>query len=288
MMNIDTCSLLVEVNISCWTARKLDKSTTEEVVRDKSAASKDAARVNKSLLAGRTELKELEQMAGAVRTFVYDNTMPWSNNGLRLLPTLNFTKFDARMKEMEQQFADKVRDFLSIYPTLITAQAMALGDMFRRDDYPLPIELENKFAFSVGYLPVPSSGDFRVDVGNEAQAQLKETLEKITEQRVNDALSSVWEKLGAHVKRMSDRLTVDVVGGEEKQRVFHDTLLETAWDLVESIKAMNIVNDPVLEDARKGLERVISGVTIEELRKNPAVKRDVKAEVDALLGKFAF
>ncbi len=29
--NIDTCAMLVEFNASVWTARKLDKSTTDEV-----------------------------------------------------------------------------------------------------------------------------------------------------------------------------------------------------------------------------------------------------------------
>ena len=51
--NIDTCAMLVEFNASVWTARKLDKSTTDEVTTNKHAA-KDAARVNKHLLAGRT------------------------------------------------------------------------------------------------------------------------------------------------------------------------------------------------------------------------------------------
>jgi hypothetical protein len=30
--NIDTCALLVELNVSQWTARKLDRSTTDELV----------------------------------------------------------------------------------------------------------------------------------------------------------------------------------------------------------------------------------------------------------------
>jgi hypothetical protein len=47
--------MLVEFNASVWTARKLDKTTTDEVVASKNAGAKDAARDNKHLLAGRTE-----------------------------------------------------------------------------------------------------------------------------------------------------------------------------------------------------------------------------------------
>jgi hypothetical protein len=79
--NLDTCSMLVEFNASVWTARKLDKSTTDEVVQNKNAAAKDAARVNKHLLAGRTELDVITQAVGRARQFVYDNTLPWSDAG---------------------------------------------------------------------------------------------------------------------------------------------------------------------------------------------------------------
>ena len=74
--NIDTCALLVELSVSQWTARKLDKSTTEELVKDKNAQDKGAARVNKHLLAGRSELEVINQYVTETRGFVYDNTLP--------------------------------------------------------------------------------------------------------------------------------------------------------------------------------------------------------------------
>ena len=94
---IDTCAMLTEFNASVWTARKLDRTATEEVVAAKNAAAKDAARVNKSLLAGRNELEVIQSMVGRARAFVYDNTLPWSDSGLRLLPTANFEKFVAKI-----------------------------------------------------------------------------------------------------------------------------------------------------------------------------------------------
>ena len=59
--NLDTCAMLVEFNASVWTARKLDKGVTDEVVSNKNAGAKDSARVNKNLLAGRDELADIVQ-----------------------------------------------------------------------------------------------------------------------------------------------------------------------------------------------------------------------------------
>ena len=285
--NIDTCAMLVEFNASVWTARKLDKSTTDEVTTNKHAA-KDAARVNKHLLAGRTELEVIQQAVGRARQYVYDNTSPWSDSGLRLLPNTRFIKFAERMNEFDEEIAALVKAFIIIYPSLITAQAMALGDMFRRDDFPTPNDLVTKFSFRVNYMPVPTAGDFRVDVGNKAQEELKAKLESLTQERIDYAMSDVRARLGERLKRISDRLTTDYVQGEAKTRRFHDTLVDGALEMCDLAKSLNITNDPALETARRELEQLLVGVTPSELRKDETIRQDVKKNVDAILDKFNF
>ena len=285
--NIDTCAMLVEFNASVWTARKLDKSTTDEVTATKHAA-KDAARVNKHLLAGRTELEVIQQAVGRARQYVYDNTSPWSDSGLRLLPNTRFIKFAERMNEFDEEIAALVKAFIVIYPSLITAQAMALGDMFRRDDFPTPHDLVTKFSFRVNYMPVPTAGDFRVDVGNKAQEELKAKLESLTQERIDYAMADVRARLGERLKRISDRLTTDYVQGEAKTRRFHDTLVDGALEMCDLAKSLNITNDPALETARRELEQLLVGVTPSELRKDETIRQDVKKNVDAILDKFNF
>lgn len=286
--NIDTCALLVEIGISVWTARKLDRKVSDEVMNDKHAQSKSAARVNKHLLAGRNELEVIAQHAGKIRSFVYDNTLPWSDNGMRLLPTQNYFGFTAKINELEDEFEKLVDEFVLVYPTLITAQAMALGDMFRRDEYPSPSSIKQKFSINVNYMPVPSRGDFRVDIGNAAQKELAEKLEQITNERVNAAMNDIRTRMKAHLERMSDRLTSDDEGGELKSRRFHDTLITGAIELCDLARSLNVVGDATLEEARARLQELVAGIDAPELRKNHAVREDVKKNVDAILDKFKF
>jgi hypothetical protein len=286
--NIDTCSMLVEFNASVWTARKLDKKTTDEVVTSKNAAAKDAARVNKHLLAGRNELDVINTYVGSVRTYVYENTMPWSDSGIRLLPTSRFMEFNQRLSDSEQTFFSYVEDFIRVYPSLITAQAMALGDMFRRDDYPDVDTIEHKFAFRVNFMPVPRAGDFRIDVGNDAQKELQEKLAKLADERVEAAMADIRERLKTHLVRMQDRLGYDEVDGDRKTRKFHDSLVTGALELCDMVKHLNIINDTTLDQARVGLMQALQGVDAKELRTNEAVRDDVRKNVDALLDKFAF
>jgi hypothetical protein len=87
---------------------------------------------------------------------------------------------------------------------------------------------------------------------------------------------------------MSDRLAVDVINGEVKTRRFHDSLVTGALELCEIVKSLNVVGDENLEDTRRSLANLLSGVDADELRKNMEVRTDVRAQVEQLLDKFSF
>jgi len=286
--NIDTCALLVEFNAPVWTARKLDRSTTDEVVSSKNATAKDAARVNKHLLAGRQELEVIQAHIGAVRNYVYESTLPWSDSGIRLLPTKKFMDFNDRMGKFEQEFADLVNTFIAVYPSLITAQAMALGDMFNRSEYPSPQEIAHKFSFRVNYMPVPKAGDFRVDVGNEAQKDLQEKLSKLADERVEAAMSDARGRLKAHLDRMMERLKVEEVNGKQRKGRIHTSLVEGGLELCEALESLNLTNDMTIEAARLELEKLLRTVDAEELRKNLDARTEIRAQVAEIVDRFNF
>lgn len=286
--NIDTCALLVELNAPMWTARKLDKGATDEIVASKNAAARDAARVNKHLLAGRSELEVIQKHISAARTYLYENTLPWSDSGIRLLPTKSFMAFNDRMAKYEQEFTDLVNEFIAVYPSLITAQAMALGDMFERSEYPSPQEIAHKFSFRVNYMPVPQAGDFRVDVGNEAQAELQEKLGKLADERVQAAMADARNRLKAHLDRMMERLKVEEVNGKQRKGRIHTSLVEGGLELCDALKALNLTNDITIEAARVELERLLRTVDAEDLRKNVDARTEVRAQVAEIVDRFNF
>jgi hypothetical protein len=137
-------------------------------------------------------------------------------------------------------------------------------------------------------MPVPASGDFRVDVGNDAQVELKNKLSKLADERIESAINGFKQRLVEHLKRMSDRLEVDVIAGEVKPRKFHDSLLETAHELCDLATSLNIINDPQIEEARKTLKQIINWVDVKDLRKDMPTRQDIKKEVDGILSKFDF
>jgi hypothetical protein len=286
--NIDSCALLVEFNASVWTARKLDKGASDEIVADKRAQAKDAARVNKHLLAGRGELDVIQKHVGDVRTYVYTNTLPWSDSGTRLLPTVKFLEFNDRMAKFETEFVDLVNGFVQVYPSLITAQAMALGDMFNRSEYPSAGEMSHKFSFRLNYMPVPNAGDFRVDVGNEAQQDLQNRLAKLADERVEAAMADARGRLKTHLGRMMDRLKVEDVNGKTQKSRIHDSLVAGGLELCEILRSLNLTGDKDLAQASQQLESLLRTVDVDDLRKHDSARTEVRVQVAEIMDKFNF
>ena len=287
--NLNSVALICEFNASVWTARKLDRKESDKVCDGAGAKNKSAARVNKNLFAGRSELEDISKLVTETRNYVYDNTLPWSDSGQRMLIGARFPKFDARVEDYRDQFNAKVQAFVDIYPTLITAQAMALGEMFNRSEFPPASDIAGKFGMTVGYLPVPSSGDIRVDIGNQAQDELRARLEQMADQRVNKAMAEVNERFIAHLKRMADRLVTDTDSktGEPVGRRYTESLVSSAFELCDLVNDYNITGDPLLALARKTLEESLAGVTVTTLREDPIKRESVRSTVSSILNRFS-
>ena len=276
---IQNSAMLVDLNISLWTARKMDKKVSQEIDNAKNTRSR-GGNYHKNLMSGTHKLDQVQKLVSAIRVWHYANTLPWSDGGSRLLPMANFFDYKAKLNEFEQEFDMAVRDFLYEYPTLVSAAAFTLGDLFDSNEYPDVHELDSKFKFKYIFLPVPSSGDFRVDVEDSYVNELKAQYESFYEAKLGDAMADAWGRLHECLTKMSEKLA-----GEEKQ-IFRDSLVGNAVDLCSMLTKLNVTNDPKLERARQSLERALIGVTPEELRKHDDARLHVKAKVDEILSMF--
>ena len=132
---ISSSSMLVELSISTWTGRKKDKRASEDVTSQNYAAA-GVASVNKKLLGDCAELMAVQKFTANLRNAHYAMTMPWSDTGLRLLPTAQYFKYHQQMTALKQEYERLVALFLSAYDWEIMQAQTKLGDLFIRDEYP--------------------------------------------------------------------------------------------------------------------------------------------------------
>ena len=70
-LGIHTSAMLVELNVSCWTARKLDRRVSEEVDANKATKAR-AGNYNKNLLAGTEILDSMFGVLCGLRLFSFE------------------------------------------------------------------------------------------------------------------------------------------------------------------------------------------------------------------------
>jgi hypothetical protein len=286
-ISIASSAMLVELSIKGWTARKLDKKVSAEVDVDKHTKTR-AGNYNKNLLAGTGFLDTLIKYASNARGWHNSQTLAWSDNGLRLLPVSNFVEYKKQLGILEGNYNALVDKFIEAYPNLVSAAAFQLGNLFDRTEYPDADRIRSKFSFAYTFMPVPTSGDFRIDINEEAKNSIMESCSNAYEQRLNNAMKEAWTRLHDCLSRMSERLEVDIVDGEQKPKVFRDSLVENANEMVGLLSHFNLTNDEKLEDARRMLENRMKNVDAEVLRDNITFRQHVKQDVDSILSKFNF
>ena len=281
-MGISSSAVLVELNISVWTANKLDKLATDKVLISNSA-SKDSAQVRKNLMAGTTKRKKIADYAARARLYHNQTTLAWADKGSRLLPTSLFMEYKQNMNVWQNNINTMVEQFIAEYDTHILMAEQHLGSLFDASDYPTKEELRNKFGFRLVFSPLPESGDFRLDIPNQDMAELQAEYDGVYQNRLNDAMGEAWHKLHDMLTYMSNKLTVE---GEDDNKRFHDSFITNAQELCGLLTHLNIAKDPKLEQARRDLELTMMGVDIEDIKTGIAVRNDVKSQVDNILAKF--
>jgi hypothetical protein len=276
-------AMLVDLNISTYSGRKQDRATQKEVTLSKGSGSSKAASVYKNLFAECKELDEVIKFQARARGEHYRLTLPWDDRGARLLPTAQLLNYKATMNRYQSEFQLLVDTFLDKYDTLVAAAAFQLGTLFDRNEYPDRDKVARRFSMEVTFVPLPISGDFRLDVESAVQRELVEQYERKMEQQLAAATQDSWDRLYQALSKLSDRLTVEEDGTKRK---FHDTLVTGAEELCDLLTAMNVTGDPSLEKARRKLQDVLSGVTPQELREEDGTRVLVKQKVDEILSAF--
>jgi len=275
-ISIATSAVLVDLNISVWTARKLDKSVSKEIDVNKSTTTK-AGNYNKNLLAGATQLADITKLAGEIRDWHTKQTLPWADAGTRLLPMENFFDYKAQLSAYESEFQQRVSKFIVEYPNIITVMAYRLGQLFNKDEYPEANKIANKFNMRYTIMPVPETSDFRVDIASAIKEQLEAEYEEAYNARVAVAMQDAWTRLHNTLEHMAERLS-----GDEK-KIFRDSMIDNALELTSLLSKLNVTNDPKLEQAREKLEQALVGVTPDDLRKSNGAREEVVARINEIM-----
>jgi len=277
-MSIVTQCMVVSLQVGVWQGYRHDKQATARIVED-THADADAARVNKHLVP-KSAINPVMAAAQAARRHLHHHTLPWRDNGDRLLTRDMYTKFMMTHGEHAKRFEDEVANFLSVtYPEARDRAEFRMGDMFDPTDYPSVDELRRKFYLNVDILPVSTANDFRVDIGEAEVERVKSQMETLLDERVQAAQNDVWKRLTDVLGHYATKVAS---GGP-----FQETTITKLGELVDMVPGLNLTNDPDLEAIRRRIKKQLTPFSAQDLRQDEGQREVVSQEAKDILADMA-
>lgn len=277
-MNLSDKALLVQLNISQWTARKYDKRVTQQVA-DQNNTTTAAGRYNKSLLPMNDYLAHVHQKASAIRQKYYTNTLPWGIEGTQMLPSANYLAFMTEFRKEKGEWESLVNMFVDNYALLKQDAKRVLGKLYNEADYPDEIAIAAKFRMDMAVFPVPST-DFRVALSEGEVARLQSDIEARLQQASASALKDVWQRLFDRVQHIAERLA-------DPTAIFRDSMVENARELCSLLPRLNFADDPNLERMRLQVEGRLASHHPDALRNDPDLRRNTALEAKQIMDKMS-
>ena len=279
MKTLSEKAMLVSLNISCWDRYKFDAKVSNEVAVAHNATNK-VGRYNKNLLAfNPTSYKAVTSLAGEARQTHYTHTLPWTDEGQRILPCANWTKYTDAMRTLQTKFNIAAQEFVMEAPALFTRSLQELNGLGNAADFPTMQKLSESFDFRIKFSPFPTADDFRVTLQPSDMEAVKAELETNVNQAVAEAMKEPFKRLHEVVKKMAMTLV-------DSDAIFRDSLVTNVEELLEVLPKLNLTDDATLtvmcNDIRDNLV-----TDPDTLRQNKSVRSDIAAKAAAIQANLA-
>jgi len=276
---------LISLSINSWDGWKFDKKVSAKVNNDFHASS-TASRVNKRLFP-QEAIKPLIRVRNSARTFVYDQTSPFSDglNGWRVCGAGNVWNIVSELRIHQEQFYNERDEFITRYCEFVKTANQWLGDLFDSTDYPVLSSdggtLKARFGFSWQTMPLPNPAELASRDGlrnvlaenaDEIISGMVDSANAMAQNAADSLRSDMIKRIAETVGHMSERLDSYEIKANKKtgkdtvEKPFRDSLVGNIKDLAGIVVANNATEDPVLSGLADKMTKILCKYEPETLR----------------------
>ena len=277
MSELANKAMLARLSIHGWSGNRQDKEASRQIERQKNAQGKVGRYVKDLIVSDNLEL--YNRMAGAARRIHNEFTLPWLDDGSRLLPGEVFFEYRDNINYLRGEAMKAAEAFFEEYPYAKQRAAKRLGDLYNEADYPNVEKLRNKFGFDLAFLPIPSADDWRVDIGEAEKARIQEDVEQRMKQAEHEAMQDLWNRLFTAVNHMHERLA-------DENNIFRDSMVENLEELADLLPKMNVADDPELDNMTQEVRAKLLGQNPDTLRHDKHVRSQTASEAEDIVRRM--
>jgi hypothetical protein len=269
-------AVLVRLTRGVYQPYAFDQSATDLVEQTNGVTR--AGRFNKRLFKDCSELTTCNNAFGLVYTKHISMTLPWLDDGLRMLPSWKYESYRDTLRPLIQQAEATADELQSKWDRLVVADMTRLGPLANSKDY--PINVRDRYYIDIKFLPVPMKGDFRVDISDEDRASLDRALVEAENNATKYLISEVLKPLKHAVSKLNTPIGAD-------GSVFRDSLVDNVLEAVERAAELNIASDPTLLAEIVNVRSCIHGVGADALRESDVVRSTTASKLDEVTKRLS-
>lgn len=269
-------AILVSLTVKEPSGSKKDREAAEAVEREFDTASGSGS-FSKALFG--ESLREYSRAKGKIRDYFNSRTLPWGENGIRILPSASLFKFREDVEGFKKTLAEEAEKVVDALPEIKAAAMVRLGKLYRETEFPTPAQLRAKLGIRVKFYPLPNTTDFRVTLSMQEKAILEEQLRETLEDTQKAATADLLKRMSERVKGLL--LTLD------KDKAPKEETLKRALDLCQSCKELNLWGDPEITRNVGEIEKTLSGKTEAALSQSSVERKVLSTSLQEVMEKMS-
>lgn len=283
-------AILISINIGVFSTNKKDKRQSAETASNV-GGSTDYIRVNKSLLKNKATASVLS-FAQKMRLDFYSKTVPWGNDGFRIIKIANYAKVKSELEESKRKFYEMVDEAVEEYRNIVNGdfveERKSLGSMFNHFDYPSVENFKASFYSKINVDRVQSS-DFRSSsLSNEEIVEINELIEGKINDSIKTAEFDILSRISEKLNHLSSRLL-------ETDSKFHSSNITNVCATIKEVRELNINDSEEIYKVLDSVEEKLCGIDGEAVRLSPKIReytlgktKEAIKEISSSMADFSF
>jgi hypothetical protein len=185
------------------------------------------------------------------------------------------TKFIAEKKAVWQDWADED------YADWRQSAPVRMGSLYKPEDFPSLGDCKERFRVEVDTMLISPAEQWRriATISEDLAATMEAASNEKVEAAVKAANAQTWKDVLGPLQNVITTFTKD------KFKV-HDSLIANILHIVEMVPALNLSNDPELNNLATRAKDVFSKITPDDLRKSAETRTMAMAQAQALVAEF--
>lgn len=278
MKSLREKAMLVKFRDGAWGGSCRDAVVQKKVALDYETKKEKIGYYSKFLVPRET-LEARIQKGLEARRFHNANTLPWLDDGVRVLPATNFLDYSAGMRKFQAEAQKEEQEIFKNWDAIKASGMLLLGKMAKEEDYPSLEQLKTKFTFEMVMLPVPETADWRIDIPKSELENIQQQAEKTLADIQTAAVTELWERLLDVVEHCHTRL-------DKEDSTFRNSLFENIKKITTLLPKLNIAENAALELTRKEVETKLAKQTPDEIRADPVLRKKVAKDASDIMKKM--